>query len=651
MSGGAAAHNFGTGSSDRALPLQLLPAAAITEMMSRHAYAALLLVALLNSKTSSFTPERHHGKRAPWANSHRRLCLDASSIQRNSPSWTEGKKSELPRDQRDEIDALVARRADARADGDYRLADSIRSQIEACTEQTISPDYQIELKDIPRKDGGGSTWTIVPQLKESIERSERGDSVLQLSHIALGLAIVSAEKDVALDGQVLDDIVIRALARIERTGAAELRGRKAADAAFWFALSGVSSPNAVELFDSLTQIAIDELERFGNKPSCRAKDVLHIVERLYATGITGDPSKQLSNIAAKCLIGKDFRGQNTSTKTGVVELLQRNEFDLHCDKPLLWLWRFSIRQKKQRSFLRGATQSYERYIRGDKNQSDLGITSGDGERREEEKYNWSELFVDQTRPLVVDIGCGYGVSLHGLATLKEQDLALSSRDDLDIEWGKCNYLGIDLSRTAIGFANSLSSRWGISGRLAYVVGSAEDVLQALLAYPGNVCLATIQFPTPFKLQKASYKDTTSESNAEEAKAKGNAQLPKHPYADFMVTSNLLHITKEVLSASRGRLILQSNVEDVAVFMRHLAEESGFSVVPVSNAITSFDEVKARVPQRTKEYIKMGGNRKRALGEGWAGEALLPRRGATETEVACLLDTTPIHRCLLRVRNK
>ena len=94
--------------------------------------------------------------------------------------------------------------------------------------------------------------------------------------------------------------------------------------------------------------------------------------------------------------------------------------------------------------------------------------------------------------------------------------------------------------------------------------------------------------------------------------------------------------------------MQSNVEDVAVFMRHLAEESGFSVVPVSNAITSFDEVKARVPQRTKEYIKMGGNRKRALGEGWAGEALLPRRGATETEVACLLDTTPIHRCLLRV---
>jgi len=625
--------------------------AAITEMMSRHAYAAVLFVALLNSKTSSFTPERHAGKRAPWANSRRRLCLDASSIQRNSPSWKEGKKSELPRDQRDEIDALVARRADARASGDYRLADSIRSQIEACTERIISPGYQIELKDIPRKDGGGSN--VVPQLKESIERSERGASVLQLSHIALGHAIVSAEKDVALDGQVLDDIVIQALARIETTGAAELRGRKAADAAFWFALSGASSPNAVELFDSLTRIAIDELERFGNKPSCRAKDVMHIAERLYATGITGDPSKQLSNIAAKCLIGKDFRGQNTSTKTGVIELLQRNEFDLHCDKPLLWLWRFSIRQKKQRSFLRGATQSYERYRRGDKNQSDLGITSGDDEKkREEENYNWSELFVDQTRPLVVDIGCGYGVSLHGLATLKEQDLARSSKDELDIEWDKCNYLGIDLSRTAIGFANSLSSRWGISGRLAYVVGSAEDVLQALLAtYPGNICLAMIQFPTPFKLQKASYKDTASESNAEEAKAKGNAQLPKHPYADFMVTSNLLHITKEVLSASRGRLILQSNVEDVAVFMRHLAEESGFSVVPVSNAITSFDEVKARVPQRTKEYIKMGGNRKRALGEGWAGEALLPRRGATETEVACFLDTTPIHRCLLRVRDK
>lgn len=94
--------------------------------------------------------------------------------------------------------------------------------------------------------------------------------------------------------------------------------------------------------------------------------------------------------------------------------------------------------------------------------------------------------------------------------------------------------------------------------------------------------------------------------------------------------------------------MQSNVEDVAVYMRDIAESGGFSALAVSNPITSFDQIKARVPQRTKEYAETGG--KRALGEGWARDAILPRRGATETEVACLLETTPVHRFVLIPRD-
>lgn len=619
-------------------------------MKSRHAYAKVLFVALLTSKASSFAPDGIVHvclKGFRTNNSHRHPRLEFSSVQRDSlPVAVEegGRKSELSRHQRNEIDALVEQRADARRCGDYNLADQLRIEIEACTERVVAPGYQIELRDIPRKDGGGSTWDIVPKLRDSIERFERGESVLQLSHIALGHAILSAEQDVALDSQVLEGVVSEALARLETTGATELRGRKSADAAFWFALSGASSPDAVKLFHRLTVIAIEELERFGNKSSCRAKDVMHIVERLYATGITGDLSKQLSHAAANCLIGKEFAGRNTSTNSSIIDLLQSYEFDIHCDRPLLWLWRFSIRQKKQRSFLRGATKTYERYRSRNSNGQRV---SG---KEKSTEYTWSEFFHDPNKPLVIDIGCGYGVSLHGLATLKETDLMAPCTDELGIDWSQCNFLGMDLSRTAIGFASSLSTRWEMNGRLAYVVGSAEDVLQAVLeTYPGNICLAMIQFPTPFKLQKAS--DEEGENDNE---AKGNAQLPKHPYANFMVTSNLLHITREtLLASSRGKLVIQSNVEDVAVFMRQLAEKSGFSIVPVSNPIASFDEVKARIPQRTKEYIKTG--RKRALGDGWARDALLPRRGATETEVACFLETTPIHRCVLtpseQVNNK
>ena len=601
----------------------------------RHAYATIFFAALLTAKASSFAPANSIGSL------RQRRPQTCYSVQRAPlPSSVEGrKKLELTTDQRDEIDGLVAQRADARRCGDYNLADSIRAEIEACTERFVAPGYQIELKDIPRKDGGGSTWDVVPQLRESIERSETGQSVLQLSHIALGLAIASAEQDVALDLQVLEDIVTKALARLEATGAAELRGRKAADAAFWFALSGASSPKSAKLFDSLTHIAIEELERFGNKSSCRAKDIMHIVERLYATGLTGDLSKRLSDVAAKCLSDKEFRGRNTSTNEGIIDLLQRHEFDLHCDRPLLWLWRFSIRQKKQRSFLRGATEQYERYNH-DSGEIVSSVKESTSERTE---YNWSELFADPSNPLVIDIGCGYGVSLHGLATLQEKDLTVSTTtEELDIEWGQCNFLGVDLSRTAIGFGNALSLRWGIQGKLAYVVGSAEDVLQAVQrTYPGSVCLAMIQFPTPFKLQKVSVE------NENEKEAKGNSQLPKHPYSDFMVTNNLLQIARETLS-SRGKLIMQSNVEDVAVYMRDIAESGGFSALAVSNPITSFDQIKARVPQRTKEYAETGG--KRALGEGWARDALLPRRGATETEVACLLETTPVHRFVLIPRD-
>ena len=597
----------------------------------RHTYTTILFAALLTAKTSSFAPVKNNGI---GSLRHRRpqTCYRHSVQRASLPASVEedGRKLELTKDQRDEIDFLVSQRADARRCGDYNLADSIRAEIEACTERFVAPGYQIELRDIPRKDGGGSTWDVVPQLRESIERSGTGESVLQLSHIALGLAVVSAEQDVALDLQVLEDIVTRALARLEATGAAELRGRKAADAAFWFALSGASSPNATKLLNSLTLIAIEELERFGNKSSCRAKDIMHIVERLYATGLTGNLSKRLSDVAAKCLSDKEFRGFNRSTNEGIVPMLKRHEFDPHSDRSLLWIWRFSIRQKKQRSFLRGATEQYARYNNGSHKMS--------SSRMEETDYKWSELFDDPSRPLVIDIGCGYGISLHGLSTLQEKNLAVST--ELDIEWEQCNFLGVDLSRTAIGFGNALSRRWNEHGKLAYVVGSAEDVLQAVQrTYPGSVCLAMIQYPTPFKLQKVF--DADSENDNEETK--GNSQLPKHPYSDFMVTNNLLQIARETLS-SRGKLIMQSNVEDVAVYMRDIAESCGFSALAVSNPITSFDEIKARVPQRTKEYVKTGG--KRALGEGWARDALLPRRGATETEVACLLETTPVHRFVL-----
>jgi hypothetical protein len=119
----------------------------------------------------------------------------------------------------------------------------------------------------------------------------------------------------------------------------------------------------------------------------------------------------------------------------------------------------------------------------------------------------------------------------------------------------------------------------------------------------------------------------------------------------MVTENLLQSVHTAISNTNGRLLLQSNCEDVSVWMRNLAcDKVGFSfedqsLLDVESVPFTSNHVAPRVPQRTAEWITMGGER--ANGPGWFENPLLHRAGATETEVACALNGTPVHRCLLR----
>lgn len=568
-------------------------------------------------------------------------------------------KSTLSVDDLNRVNDLVSKRAEARDENNYPVADALREDIEALTRIILPPGNKVEIKDNPRKHGGGSHWNIIPDTKKTIEYVDnaallkQGDdtclSVLQLSHSALGLATLAAEHNRPLDCKELNLIVKQALVRMQNTGAMELRGRKAADASFYFALAGVSevtTPNmASQLFGSLAQIVMEELRRFGKRPSCRAKDIMHIVERLTASGITGSALEQLSQVAADCLETKDFKGRNTTTDNDILHMLRSNSFDLHSDRPLLWIWRFSIRQKKQRSFMKNAAKQYERTAISSQQSS---AKKESIECREETNATsgtkWKDRFDDPGRPLIIDIGCGMGVSAHGLATLGDNQEG--TNNDLGIDWERYNYIGVDLSRLAIGYANGVASRTGVRGTLQYIVASAEDFLQSI-GEMDNVRLIMIQFPTPFKLQ-ASDSETSVVENCDTEEIAGNSQLPKHPYSGFMVTKDLLVSARKTMQKHPdASLLLQSNVEDVAVYMRNIAtEEAGLEAVPVSSCVVSLDGDMSnnRIPQRSVEYAAMGGER--ATGEGWSAEAFLPRRGATETEVACHLERTPVHRCML-----
>jgi tRNA G46 methylase TrmB len=535
------------------------------------------------------------------------------------------------------IRTLVQARSKERLEGNYENADRIRRDI---LEIPIPQGYEIWIEDIPRKLGGGSNWALLWKPKE-LEDGLPGPKVLQLAHVALGLAVESSKqahlvrsREASLEGadqlyfsaedekrKQLDEIVKQVMERLNQPAVQyELGGRKAADSAFWFALAGVKDR---ALFDSLVRLSTLELERFGDRASCRPKDVYQILERFAAAGV-------------ECGVELRKAAMHSLESKGVEEESQKTFLELHADRPLLLIWKFSTKQKKQRVFLQSALRHWERQ-KGDQSMPDENAESyGLGSKL------WSDAFDDATRPLVVDIGCGMGVSVLGLSTCTDgsssRNLIGKMNEDEPFEWKDCNYVGVDLGGLGIDYAKGVASRWEIQGRTHFVIGAAEDFVERIRnEYPGPVQLCLIQFPTPYKLQKE--------------EGSGNSQLPTSPQDGFMVTPRLLKLVSSMLTA-KGKLLIQSNCEDVAVWMRSAACATGnFAIVdsPGMEQDYEMSTSSPRIPQRTLDWIAMDGAR--ADGPGWYTKPLLPRKGATETEVACMLNGTPVHRCLLSNRIK
>ncbi len=621
--------------------------------------------------------------------------IDYSFLKRSNDARTTIQSTDeiLNRDQIEYIDHLVERRSDARRNGDYSLADSIREEINSLHDHSqdvpmndgllndkhkmigspfiIPKGFVVEIKDIPRKEGGGSTWTLKLEEKDSIEwveplhdqdtmQSHVGNdnsSVLKIAHSALGLASWSSENSLPINQNKLNSLVHQAKKRILKTGSRELRGRKAADAAFWFAMAGVKDELIIEgrgkddiinfsLFDALTFICIDELRRFGKRSSCRATDIMHMVERIAASGVQSEMSKCLQKEAAECLLTKDLASSGFQEKE-IVEDLQQGRFHLHSERSLLWIWRFSTRQRKQQAFLKSASKHWESKSNGlykTSNQSSLPYIGGENAAVSE----WSTIFEDPKKPLVLDIGCGMGISLLGLASHAGNDDGGDAESYLKMDWSMCNFLGVDLSQLAINYASSVSHRLNLKGRLHFEVAAAENIVEQLVkTYPGNVQLCMIQFPTPFSFQ-GDDSDIAPESDEvlESVAKRGNCQLPSSAISGFMVTSELLEQLYEVLDPKVGRLILQSNCEDVAVYMKNVAtDEVGFQPLQVSNFVCNIEDEENGITMRTEKWIARGGER--AEGEYWSSSQILPPIGATETEIACNLNGTPVHRCILQ----
>jgi tRNA G46 methylase TrmB len=523
-----------------------------------------------------------------------------------------------------QISDLVLARAEARRIGDYEKADALREKI---NQLSFLPEHglQIRLQDIPRTEGGGSTWTIENETSSSACLPP-GPTVLQLAHAALGLALDCSERRVPVPHETLNGLVSQAKERLQKATAveAELGGRKAADAAFWLALAGVTDDG---LFEDLTTISTKELERFGNRSSCRAKDVLQILGRLSAAGIRNRPD--LEQHAEALLKSKGSFPSSDSL------------LNFHSDRCLLMLWKFSARQRKQRTFLQAAMNHWA----SQKKETVVEIFQRKplGTPFEKRHIEWSSLYDDASRPLVIDCGCGMGVSLLGLAQSTGNDSSPLLGDSSQL-----NFAGVDLNGLAISYARGLAKRWSLDSRLHFFQDNAERfLLQVLDSYPGPIQLCLIQFPTPYRLP-----------NKDKENRGGNSQLPPSVTNGFMVTRELLHLIRRALqrtpSNNNAKLLLQSNCEDVAAWMKNAAcNGCGFRVdTTFCDDHDSQEEEHTpdqRTPKRTLDWIAMGGER--AVGEGWCQKPVLPRLGRTETEVACTLNKTPVHRCILTVEDQ
>ncbi|CAL1129057.1 unnamed protein product [Cladocopium goreaui] len=117
----------------------------------------------------------------------------------------------------------------------------------------------------------------------------------------------------------------------------------------------------------------------------------------------------------------------------------------------------------------------------------------------------------------------------------------------------------------------------------------------------------------------------------------------------MANQKMLEDARQCLLARGhdGHLLVQSNVEDVAVTLREMAEGNGWEAVTDGSFGPEQQELQASQwqPRRQQHFAATDG--RRAFGPGWLVSSPLPRLARTETEAYYTGESLPIHRVALR----
>jgi SAM-dependent methyltransferase len=519
------------------------------------------------------------------------------------------------------IDGLVLERMQYRLDRNYIAADRILS--------TLKLEHSIEVTDYPYKSGGHSTWRYVasPTSESGSEIETDGSSNVDdmmkdgesLMNIARN-AYANLNAGIKTDREIVDSSLrLLRLADYDKFldpgYVKEMQGRKFADAAFYFSLAGITS---TDLYSLLLAGAVAEIRRYGNRKSCRPVDILHVVERLAVAGIL---DQEVYGLAAAMLENKIEATGQSGPFSRAISRLSSGSFTLFSDMPLMWLWRFSARQRKHGNQASRSKEQDEEAI----------FSQTETEKLVAKNRNITlclPIFDDPTLPLVVDIGCGFGVSVLGLSYRQHcLNAAIAERGGKHTVEGyrKRNFIACDMSDRAVSYASGIARRWGLHETCHFIESDAASFLDLLLKeYIGPVECVLINFPTPYQFGADSHiADDVSQYQ-------GNSQLPTD-MTEFMVTPSVIEQCRQLLErravgpvstaedlinsantigggdSIEGNersidtvplvkyLLIQTNVEDVAVTMKNIVcnssnfgEDRGL-FIPDSSLITDHIE--------------------------------------------------------------
>lgn len=525
-----------------------------------------------------------------------------------------------------DVEGLIAERVESRLVRAYKRADEIKALLEGAP-------YFLEIIDEPYAQGGKSTYRA-----RNMNTSE-----------GIGLLDTLKAMDVAPSAEDLAELLI--LLRDDGTkdlDRRELQGRKSADAAFELSLLGVRDD---AVFAFLVEQQGRELARWGLRASVRALDIVKLCEKLACAGVR-DGGIYLQ--AARLL--RDKGGATGDTAEYLLAALAEAEdngeestrvrMSLGNSRPKMAMWSYLAKQRKA----------------GKQN------LAGNCTSAAPLPESLATLFTDPSLPLVVDLGCGLGVSLLGLAE------AHTGQE------GFCryNFCGVELNAESTRYGQGIAARWGLGGHVAFVELECCAALERLeKEYPGPCALIAAQFPTPFRLQdELAQGQQEEEDNDEDSDSEGggNSQLPD--LSEFMVGPELLRRAERLLlrprrtttptPAASGLLYLQSNVEDVAVGMRHSVETAtGLRapqralrlLIPANGQLAEADEGEKEIewarPEpnaalrtlRQQRWLAANPQAQRAHGPGWLAESPLPACGYSETEVMCRVEGKTVYRVL------